>query len=181
MGVNAIKYKEWMIRKACESWSFCLEDQDYPVIVFAKKKKIKNIMNTKLVLQKKFKAFTLAEILVVLIIIGILVLLALPNLMPLISKAKSTEAQLQLNHVYTLEKTYFYLYSKYTNNLEEIGFEQEPLVSDGGSANYEIEVVDYGPNYFKAKAISVVDFDSDGIFNEWEINQDKNLKEIVKD
>lgn len=138
-------------------------------------------MNKELILEKKFKAFTLAEILVVLIIIGILVLLALPNLMPLISKAKSTEAQLQLNHVYTLEKTYFYMYSKYTNNLEEIGFEQEPLVSDGGTANYKIEIVDFGPNYFKAKAIAVVDFDADGIFNEWEIDQDKNLRETVKD
>jgi len=54
------------------------------------------------------KAFTLTEILVVLLIIGILVLLALPNLMPLITKAKSTEAKLQLQHVYTLEKSYFY-------------------------------------------------------------------------
>ncbi|MEX2379157.1 MAG: prepilin-type N-terminal cleavage/methylation domain-containing protein, partial [Vicingaceae bacterium] len=44
----------------------------------------------------KIKAFTLTELLVVLIIVGILVLLALPKLMPLISKAKSTEAQLQL-------------------------------------------------------------------------------------
>ena len=48
---------------------------------------------------KKLKAFTLMELLIVLIIIGILVLLALPNLMPLISKAKSTEAQLQLQQI----------------------------------------------------------------------------------
>ena len=42
---------------------------------------------------KKLKAFTLTELLIVLVIIGILVLVALPNLMPMISKAKSTEAQ----------------------------------------------------------------------------------------
>ena len=62
----------------------------------------------KIPLLKKLKAFTLMELLIVLIIIGILVLLALPNLMPLISKAKSTEAQLQLEHVFSLEKSYFY-------------------------------------------------------------------------
>ena len=47
---------------------------------------------------KKLKAYTLNELLVVLIIIGILILLALPNLMPLISKAKSTGAGLQLRY-----------------------------------------------------------------------------------
>lgn len=39
------------------------------------------------------RAFSLPELLVVLVIIGILVLVALPNLMPLISRAKATEAQ----------------------------------------------------------------------------------------
>ncbi len=41
-------------------------------------------------LKKRVAAYTLTEILVVLVIIGILVLLALPNLLPLITKAKST-------------------------------------------------------------------------------------------
>jgi type IV pilus assembly protein PilE len=31
------------------------------------------------------------------------------------------------------------------------------------------------------KAITVTDFDGDGVFNVWEIDQDKSLKEIVKD
>ena len=42
-------------------------------------------MNT--VLKRKWQAFSLPELLVVLVIIGILVLIALPNLMPWISKA----------------------------------------------------------------------------------------------
>lgn len=129
----------------------------------------------------KVKGFTLTELLVALVIIGILILLALPRLMPLISKAKSTEAQLQLEHLHTLEKTYFYLHSKYSTNFEEIGFEHETLSSEGGSANYKIEIVEATQNTFKAKATAIVDFDGDGTFNVWEINQDKKLKEVVKD
>ena len=129
----------------------------------------------------KLRAFTLTELLVVLCIIGILVLLALPNLMPLISKAKSTEAQLQLEHIHTLEKTYFYLHSKYSNTPSEIGFEPAKLVKDGGNANYLIEITDAGTNSFRAKATAVTDFDGDGTFNVWEVDQEKNLKEITPD
>lgn len=132
-------------------------------------------------MKKKLSAFSLTELLVVLVIIGVLVLLALPNLMPLISKAKSTEAQLQLEHVYTLEKSYFYTNSKYSSDLNEIGFEQEKLVTAGGQANYVIEIVAAGANSFKVQARSVTDFDQDGTFNQWEIDQDKKLKEVVKD
>jgi type IV pilus assembly protein PilE len=136
-----------------------------------------------LMLNKKVKAYTLTEILVVLVIIGILVLLALPNLMPLITKAKTTEAKLQLEHLAKLEQTYFYEHSKYSTDLAELGFIQEKLSSDGkdGKANYKIEITSATNNTFTAKATAVADFDGDGIFNVWQIDQDKNLKEITQD
>lgn len=123
-------------------------------------------------LRRKLRAFSLPELLVVLVIIGILVLIALPNLMPLISRAKATEAQQQLTYLHTLQKSNFYTYSRYSSSLEELGFEQSRLVTDGGQANYLIEIVE---------ATAVVDFDGDGVYNVWEINQDKELKETVKD
>lgn len=139
-------------------------------------KKMKKIISC-----TKLKAFTLMELLIVLIIIGILVLLALPNLMPLISKAKSTEAQLQLEHIHTLEKSYFYLHSKYSSDFTEISFEPAVLTSSGGNANYRVEVVDASNTAFKALATAVTDFDGDGVLNVWEVDQDKHIKEITPD
>jgi type IV pilus assembly protein PilE len=134
-------------------------------------------------LSRTLRAYTLTEILVVLCIIGILVLLALPNLLPLITKAKATEAKLQLAHVQELEKNYFYEHSRYSKDLSEIGFVQEPLTTDGkdGRANYRIEITDAGITTFTATATAVVDFNANGVFNVWQINQDKTLIEITKD
>ena len=138
-------------------------------------------MSIKKISTKKIKAFTLMELLIVLIIIGILVLLALPNLMPLISKAKSTEAQLQLEHVHTLEKSYFYLHSKYSDSFTDIGFEHSVLTTKGGNANYQIEIIEATNNSFKARATAITDFDGDGVMNVWEVDQDKHIKEITPD
>lgn len=131
----------------------------------------------------KLKAYTLTEILVVLVIIGILILIALPNLLPLITKAKSTEAKMQLQHLQTLQQTYFFEKSKYSADLNELGFVQEKLSTDGqdGKANYKIEIVKSDPTGFVARATAIVDFDGDGIFNIWEIDQDKNLREVTPD
>lgn len=130
---------------------------------------------------KKIPAYTLNELLIVLVIIGILVLLALPVLMPLISKTKATEAKLQLKHLYTLERTHFMMVSRYSSDLVEIGFEHEKTINNGGNANYQIEVIEASPNGFKARATALADFDGDGVINVWEIDEEQNLFEVVKD
>lgn len=129
----------------------------------------------------KIAGYNLQEVLVVLVIIGILLLLALPNLMPLISKAKSTEAQLQLSHIYNSQTTYRYMYSKYSMDLGEIDFEAPKTTSEGGRAVYRYEILSATNVSFKARATAVEDFDGDGVYNIWEIDESGAPKQIVKD
>ena len=130
---------------------------------------------------KKLPAYNLQEILIVLVIIGILLLLALPNLMPLISKAKSVEAQLQLSHLYNSQTTYHYMNSKYSIDLEAIDFEVPKSVNDNGTSNYHYEIVSATQHQFKARATAITDYDGDGIFNVWELDENGKPKQPVKD
>ena len=127
------------------------------------------------------KAYSMTEILIVLCIIGIILLMVLPNQTSVISQAKSIEAQAMLNQVYGLQKSHFYRFSKYSSDVDELGFEQEKTVDDGGQAVYKIEIVEASNNSFLARATAVSDLDGDGNFNTWEINDKKELSEVVKD
>ncbi|WP_318541020.1 MULTISPECIES: type II secretion system protein [Flavobacterium] len=114
-------------------------------------------------------------------IIGILLLMVLPNQTSVISQAKSIEAQAMLNQVYGLEKSYFYRYSKFSGNLDELGFEQEKTVDEGGQAMYRVEIIESSNESFLARATAVSDMDGDGSFNTWEINNTKLLTEVTKE
>ncbi len=138
-------------------------------------------MTKRSLLLKKIPAYNLQELMVTLVIIGILVLIALPALMPLISRAKSVEAQNQLKHLYNTERQYFYMYSKYSMDIDAIDFEIPKTINENGTANYSYEIIEATNNTFKARATAIADFDGDGIYNVWEINQDQQLKEMVKD
>ncbi|WP_206538797.1 type II secretion system protein [Aquimarina macrocephali] len=127
------------------------------------------------------KAYSMSELVIVLCIIGILILLVLPNQTAVVSQAKAIEAQSMLNHLYGLEKSYFYRNSKYTTDFEALGFEPALSISEGGQAVYRIEITEASTNSFRARAVSLSDFDGDGSFNTWEIDHNKLLKETVKD
>lgn len=133
------------------------------------------------IFKRKIPALNLQETLIVLAIIGILLLLALPNLMPLITKAKSIEAQTQLKAIYNTQTTHRYMYSKYSNDLNELDFVAPKTVKENGTANYVYEIISADNATFKAKAEAITDFDGDGIFNVWEIDENGNPKQIIKD
>lgn len=138
-------------------------------------------MNLKKNKKHHLKAYSLTEILIVLAIIGILLMMVLPNQTGVVAQARAIEAQNMLTQIHGLETSYNYKYSKYSNDFEEIGFIPEPTIEDGGRSVYKIEIIEASINSFKARATSVKDFDGDGNFNTWEIDQRKMLVETVKD
>ena len=132
-------------------------------------------------ISKSNKGFTLIEMMVVLVIIGILTLIALPRFMNMTTKAKTTGAKMMLRNVHTLMQAYFFEHDQYTTDLALIGFEQAPTVEEGGSARYVITIEAADGAQFMTVATAVVDFDKDGQFNVWEINHDALLVERTPD
>ena len=75
------------------------------------------------------KGFTLVELMIVVVIIGILASIAIPKFTNLIGKTKASEAKQQLGSIVSLEKTYYFTNDAYVDfvagdDCNEIGYAQ---------------------------------------------------------
>ena len=138
-------------------------------------------MNFKRNKKRVVDAFSLAEILIVLAIMGILIMLVVPNQAGLASRTKSLEAQQELKMIYNLQYAHFLQFSKYTSDLLAVNYIPHKLVTQGGTANYQVSIIESSVTGFKARAEAVVDFNGDGKNNIWEIDQEGTLKEVQFD
>ncbi|ASS47974.1 MAG: hypothetical protein A3D31_01215 [Candidatus Fluviicola riflensis] len=129
----------------------------------------------------RLKAFSLAEVLIVLAIMGILIMLVVPNQTGIATRTKSMEAQQELRMLHNLQYAYFLQFSKYSQDLKEINYLPHKLNTEGGTANYRISITEASPAGFKGRAESVVDFNGDGKMNIWEIDQEGQPKEVQPD
>ncbi len=132
-------------------------------------------------MQTDQQGFSLTELMVVLVIIGILALLAIPRFTNVATKAKTTEAKTMLKQVHTLQSSYHFEYDMYSESLPNIGFEQVALISDGGTARYLIHIERADAAGYVVVATSVVDFDKDGVFNVWHVDQSGRIVERIPD
>lgn len=107
--------------------------------------------------------FTLIELMIVVVIIGILAALAIPKFMKVTGKAKVSEAKTILKEIFTLEKAYFNEHDTYVafaagDECDEIGFALPEGVS---RFDYEVTCTDPTAD-FTATATEAVDVDGDG-------------------
>lgn len=130
---------------------------------------------------KRLDAFSLAEILIVLAIMGILIMLVVPNQTGIATRTKSMEAQQELRMLHNLEYAHFLQFSKYNMDLNALNYLPHKMVTEGGTANYRITIVEASVTGFKGRAEAVVDFNGDGKMNIWEIDQNGQPKEIQVD
>lgn len=127
------------------------------------------------------QGYSLVEILVVVVIIGILAMIAIPRFTNIANRAKMVEAQTMLSQVHTLQQAYFYQYDRYAETLDQIGFEQATLITEGGNARYLISIEQADSEKFTALATSVVDFNRNGRFNVWRVTESGIIDESVRD
>jgi len=128
-------------------------------------------------------ALTLIELLIVVVIIGILTALALPRFLSMQAKVKGSEARGMLKAALVLEKAYYSHHGRYSASLDSIGFVQTPLITDlpAGNARFRLTVPVAGATELQIMATSVVDFDGDGRYSTWMIDQSGHLEELVTD
>lgn len=127
------------------------------------------------------KGFSLIELMVVIIIIGILATLAVPRYLNVTRRAKETEAKIILNQIYVLQESYHYENDIYAASLSELEYEQDKLIAEGGRSRYIAKIEKADAVTFIATATSVVDYDKDGTFSVWQIDEKGTVTNIVKD
>ena len=123
----------------------------------------------------------MVELLVVLVIIGVLVSLALPRYEKVVTRSKKMEAKILLEHLYELESGYYLEFDRYSFDYDEIGFDPPKLISEGGKARYRVSILEADTLQFVAQAKATIDFDKDGVYNLWAIDQTGTLIQKVED
>src|SRR3990167_3343675 len=149
-------------------------------------------------LQKSSWGFTLIELMIVVAIIAFLSIIAVPNIMNFLAKAKRAEVYVNLGAIWTAEKYYFSEHGRYSDALtgpHGIGWrtEGEPLYTYGFAGT---EGINYITGNLKASGadlskyssastdgftvVAIGDIDGDGKLDVITMNDRKQVK-IVED
>ena len=117
-------------------------------------------------IRKRFHGFSLMEVMIVVVIIGILAALAYPNLEKYLKRARQTEAKTNLSAIYTAQKIYFTLHQSYAEDINELDLS----LAQGDPYTFTMEA---SKNTFKAQAEGNID--DDEALDIWTIEQNKIL------
>ncbi len=120
----------------------------------------------------KIKGFTLLELLIVVIIVGILASLAIPQYLKTTEASKATEAYNNLSSVRKAQLAYYGIRQNYTTNFNELSIENPnniPLVTNGGNRYFAYTSDGTSTNIFPLRATR-----SGGTYNNNFITMDVN-------
>ena len=116
--------------------------------------------------RKRFHGFSLMEVMIVVLIIGILAAPAYPTLEKYLKRARQTEAKTNLSAIYTAQKIYFTLHQSYAEDINELDLSL-------AQGLYKYTIPEASTSTFKAQAEGNID--DDDALDIWTIDQDKNL------
>ena len=120
------------------------------------------------------RGFSLLEVMIVVVIIGILATLAYPSLEGYLQRSKQTEAKVGLSAVYTAQKIYFAINQTYADSLSNLDVQLET----GGSSRYSITLTGSSSSF---TATAKGNLDDDAVLEIWTIDQNKTLQNTVCD
>lgn len=112
------------------------------------------------------KGFTLIELMIVVVIIGILAALAIPRFMQATTKSKQSEAKQILKQVYTMNRALRQETGSYSTDLNVLGVE----IMDNARYTYTITCSDPTADFMAVATCTDLDDDTD--FDDvWSINE----------
>ena len=116
--------------------------------------------------RKRFHGFSLMEVMIVVVIIGILAALAYPTLEKYLKIARQTEAKTNLSAIYTAQKIHFTLHQSYAEDFNKLDLSL-------AQGLYTFTIQEASKNTFKAQAEGNIDVDD--ALDIWTIDQNKIL------
>lgn len=91
---------------------------------------------------RRAAGFTLVELIIVVVVVGILMAVALPGYQESMQKARRTDAKAGLMDAANRQERYMLDRSRYATDMTELGFGADPMISEEGHYSIDVEEPD---------------------------------------